>query len=542
MDESAAHTQVEWQPWGAAAFDEAVAAEKPVLLSLVASWSRRCREMDEGAFSTPTTAATLNEEFVPVRADADRHPRVRERYNVGGFPSTVFCTPAGEVIAGATYLEAGSLRGVLDRVRETFEEKGRAAGRVPRALRDTQLPAGAVSAEIERLVAGQLCDQYDERFGGWGTNEKFPLPRTVEFALKRERDRALRTLEAVGRHLADDYDGGFYRFAHGRDWSDPQREKRLETNAGLLRAFANAYLYTGRDEYADAAADALGYLTATLWTGEAFGGSQRPGEYFARAPSVRPADDEPGIDPTPYAATNARAADALLTYAAYTDDETARRYAERTLAFLVDTLVADDGEVTHYDDPDAPAGLLADHAALARAFARGAQVADPDYARTATLVADHAIEHLADGAFRDGPAVDVGFLDRPLYPIDDNAVAAHALCDLAELTGETAYRRAARDAIRAFAGAADRMGVQVADYAAAAARVVDRPLAIRIGTPPGSDLHRAALRIADHEKVVVPDASDVEEGAAVVRRSDVLLGPARDPKSLVSLVAEDAGV
>jgi len=539
MDESAERTKVEWRPWGADAF-AAADADKPVLLSLVASWSARCREMDRGAFSEPRNAANVNEEFVAVRADADRHPRVRERYNMGGFPSTVFLTPSGDLIAGATYLDASNFRGVLDRVRETWEEKGEDAGRVPRALRGQEPPAGAVTEEIEQLIAGQLGEQYDERFGGWGTNEKFPLARTVEFALKRERQQALRTLEAVARNLADDYDGGFYRFAHARDWSDPQREKLLETNAGLVRAFANAYLYTGRETYEGPASNAVDYLTATLWTGEAFGGSQHPGDYFERPPSERASDEEPPIDATAYAEKNARAADALLTYSAYTDDETARRYAERTLDYLAESLVADDGEVARYDDPDAPRGLLTDHAAVARAFATAAQVADPDRLGVARSVADHAIAALQDGAFRDGPAEPVGLLDKPLHPIDDNATMAHALVDLAELTGDDAYRDAARDAVGAFADAADRMGVQVADYAAAASRVVARPLTVRVGDGVGSDLHRAALRVADHEKVVVPDAEGVADGVAFVRVGGESHGPARDPEELAALVAENA--
>jgi hypothetical protein len=51
------------------------------------------------------------------------------------------------------------------------------------------------------------------------------------------------------------------------------------------------------------------------------------------------------------------------------------------------------------------------------------------------------------------------------------------------------------------------MGVDVAGYAGAAARLVARPLTVEVADAPGSDLHRAALRVADHEKVVVPDAS-----------------------------------
>jgi hypothetical protein len=59
---------------------------------------------------------------------------------------------------------------------------------------------------------------------------------------------------------------------------------------------------------------------------------------------------------------------------------------------------------------------------------------------------------------------------------------------------------------------------------------------VAVGDAVGSDLHRAALRIADHEKVVVPEATDAPEGTAVVRGSDAT--PAETPSELMDVVAE----
>ncbi|MFC3477373.1 DUF255 domain-containing protein [Halobacterium litoreum] len=528
MSESADGTRVEWREWGDAAFAEAAERDVPVLVSLVASWSDWCRQMDERTFAEPRIAANVNDDFVPVRVDADERPRVRERYNMGGFPSTVFVTPEGEHIAGATFLEPEGFRQVLQRVRETWNEKGAEAGRVPRSLQGGEPPAAPVSGEVERLLAGQLSDQFDAEHGGWGTSEKFPLPATVEFALKREREQALRTLDAIRRNLAAE-DGGVYRFAHERNWSDPQRETVLSENASVLRALANAYLHSGEDDYRTAAEDVVDYATGTLWTGEAFAASERPGEGDAA---------DPGVDETAYADVNALAADALLTLAAYTDDERARRYAERTLDYLADVLV-DDGEVRHFAGEDAPVGLLADRAQVVRAFATAAQVLGGDYLDTARTVADAAIDDLQDatGAFRDGPESGAGLLDQPLRPIDDAAVLADALVDLHHLTGEARYLDSARNAVGAFAGAADRMGVQVAAYGTAAARVAGDPLVIAVADEAGSDLHRAALRMADHEKVVVPNA-DGDAGTAWVETPDGATDTVSEPAALADLVAD----
>ncbi|MFB6068527.1 MAG: DUF255 domain-containing protein [Halobacterium sp.] len=537
MSESADGTRVEWREWGQAAFDEAAERGVPVLVATRASWSDWCRQMDERTYAEPRIAANVNDDFVPVRVDADRRPRVRERYNMGGFPSTVFVTPSGDHIAGATFLEPEGFRQVLERVRETWDEKGEDAGRVPRALRGGEPPAAPVSEDVERLLAGQLGDQFDDEHGGWGESEKFPLPATVEFALKREREQALRTLDAVRRNLADDVDGGFFRFAHERNWSDPQREKVLAENASLLRAFANAYLHTGDDDYRAPAEEVIDYATGTLWTGEAFGGSQAAGEYFDAAAGERASRAEPGVDETAYADVNALAADALATFAAYTDEDRARRYAERTLDYLAEELM-DGGAVRHYADADAPSGLLADRAQVVRAFATAAQVFGGDYLETARAVADAAIDDLQDatGAFRDGPASGAGLLDEPLRPIDDTAVMADALVDVHHLTGEDRYLDAARDAVGAFAGAADRMGVQVAAYGTAASRVVTGPLVVAVADDAGSDLHRASLRLADHEKVVVPDA-DGDDGTAWLRTPDGRSDAVESPAALADLVA-----
>jgi len=535
MDESAHETLVEWREWGTDAFEAAAEQGSPVLLSLSAPWCVACHEMDRTTYSEPTVAAHLSDGFVPVRVDADRHPRVRERYNMGGFPSTVFATPEGEIMTGATSLGVDGVRQVLDGVRRSWDAKGTEAGRVPRAVRDGTPPGGDL-ADVEPAMVDQVRAAFDGEFGGWGTDAKFPLPNAVAFALGRETDRATRTLEAAHAHLYDTYDGGFYRYAEGRDWSRLHREKLLDEQAALVRAFADGYLHTGKETYRDAAEGTVGYLTTDLWlSAGAFAGSQAGGDYYTLAASEREDADPPHVDETVFADRNALAADALLRFAAYTDHEAARRHAERALE-TVRSLI-DDGAVTHYRAPDADEseqGLLLDQARTLRGLTTAAQVLGPAYLDDARAVADHALDSLRDGgAFRDGTVGGPGLLDRPLYPLDTNAELAGALVDLAHLTGKTQYREAARDVLAAFAGAADRMSVEVAGYATAAARVHEAPLVVE--TPPvGTDLHRAAWRLADNEKVVVPGDREV---ATAARRGEEL-GTAADPAELEALVAD----
>jgi len=552
MDDSAERTRVEWREWGEEAFDVADRAGKPLLLSLSATWCAHCHEMDRETYDEPRIAANVNDGFVPVRVDVDRHPRVRERYNMGGFPSTVFCAPDGTVLSGAGYLGPDGFRQVLTSVRRAWDGKGADAGTTPRQLREGTPPAGPVGVAVEKQMLGQLVDNFDSVNGGWGDGAKFPLPRTVEFALKREREQATRTLDAIDANLRDDYAGGFYRFAENADWSDTHHEKLLDANAALVRAFANAYLYTGDESYRGAAEAGVDYLTSTLWTGEAFAGSQAAAadpEQYVLEPSERQSREAPSVDETVFADRNALAADALLTLAAYTDDERAARYGERALEFVREEFVDDDGAVTHYvaratgDDGTeverGEAGVLADQARTLGALLRAHQVTGAAVLDEATAVAEWTTDALGDDdAFRDGSDAGAGLLDEPLYPLDGNVEFADALLTLAVVAGDDGYRERGRRALEAFGGAADRFGPRVATYAAAASRYLESPLVVRVGDAAGSDLHRAALRMADHEKVVVPDADDVDPGRVEVARGDDVAGLADSPSALAELVAE----
>jgi len=90
--------------------------------------------------------------------------------------------------------------------------------------------------------------------------------------------------------------------------------------------------------------------------------------------------------------------------------------------------------------------------------------------------------------------------------------------------------------------------VQVAGYGSLVGRLLRGTTVIAVGDEPGSDLHRAAWRVADHEKVVAPNAHaagspaprTVPEGAAVVLAGDAVSDPAETPDELMRRVADTA--
>lgn len=529
MDDDAAATRVDWLPWGPRAFRAAAHLDRPVLLFVRTPWCGPCTEMDETTWADPGVAANVNDAVVPVRVDADRRPRVRERYAAGGFPATTALTPDGSVIAGAGHLDPAGLRRLLARVRERWRAAGADAGRVPDALADPGPPGGSLDGSVERLLAGQLRAQWDDEHGGWGTATKFPLPDTVRFALKREPALAERVLDRVLDRLQAP-DGAVYRYA-AADWTEPSREVLTDTTGGVLAALADAYLHTGADRFLAGARAAADALTGPLWVDGTVAASRTAPDHGAT------------LDRTPLADRTAVAATGLCRLAAYTDDAPAG--AAATLLGTLADMTAD-GLVAHHPGPDAARGLLGDQARLLEARVTAAQVHGREHVGPARAVADATLETLqaATGALRDGPADPSapGLLDRPLYPLDGAAVTADALVTLAELTDTARYRRAAREMLAAFAAAADRVGVQAARYGTAAARTVDRPLTVLVGVEAGAPLHRAALRVADHEKVVVPGA-DVEPGTARLRGAGEADGsePLASPEALLAAVRDRTG-
>jgi len=148
--------------------------------------------------------------------------------------------------------------------------------------------------------------------------------------------------------------------ARNRNWGAARREKLLDENAAIIRAFAHGYRYTGEESYRDAAEQGVEYLTTTLWTGDGFAASQGGDEeYFTLDPTAREDADAPSVDKTVLADRNGVAIDGLLSYVAYTDNERARQYARRARDHVCETLV-DGGEVTHFRAADETGEYSAD--------------------------------------------------------------------------------------------------------------------------------------------------------------------------------------
>src|SRR3972149_11539379 len=122
---------IKWLDWSDETFRRAKAESKPILLDISAVWCHWCHRLDKDTYSVPDIAEYIESRFIPIRVDTDKRPDINPRYNMGGWPTTAFLTPDGEVLAGATYVPPEQMRHILPQVATYYTgNKEEVAGQV----------------------------------------------------------------------------------------------------------------------------------------------------------------------------------------------------------------------------------------------------------------------------------------------------------------------------------------------------------------------------------------------------------------------------
>ena len=240
---------------GRAPFERAARERKPVLLAIGASWCHGCAVMDRTTYSVPEIVSAINERCVPVRVDADRRPDINDRYNLDGWPTTAFLTPSGEVLTGSTYVVPDQMARMLDGGRRRAGSAVRRADGPRRRGRAGPARAPAAATVRARPVGARLADRADPgaaRSGVRRVRRRRQVParlarcawRLRAYEITRdERLEALltRTFDAMAwGGIFDEVDGGFFRYAAGREWTRPHTEKMLEDQAAMVGLLLDA--------------------------------------------------------------------------------------------------------------------------------------------------------------------------------------------------------------------------------------------------------------------------------------------------------------
>jgi uncharacterized protein YyaL (SSP411 family) len=315
---SARHQPVMWHPWGEAAFARAQAEDKPILLDIGAVWCHWCHVMDRESYEDPEIAALINEHFVAVKVDRDERPDVDARYQSavsaisgqGGWPLTAILTPDGRPYFGGTYLPRedrygrpgfGRVLAAMAQVwRERRAEALETAGSVMAAIEQNESFSGRgeISPGLVEKIAGAALSRFDARYGGFGSQPKFPHPAALDLllqvALSRDNEQARVAFETTLEKMAqggvyDQLAGGFHRYSVDERWIVPHFEKMIYDNTELLRNYVHGFQSYVREDFLKTAREIVGWLDTVMTDREGGGfyasqdadvGLDDDGDYF----------------------------------------------------------------------------------------------------------------------------------------------------------------------------------------------------------------------------------------------------------------------
>jgi uncharacterized protein YyaL (SSP411 family) len=444
-----ADNPVDWYAWGDEAFARAKAEDKPILLSVGYSACHWCHVMERESFEDDATARLMNEQFVCVKVDREERPDVDAVYmeavvaltGHGGWPMTVFLTPAGEPFYGGTYYPPEPRHGipsfsqVLTAIADVWRERRETVTTQANAITEELRRGARIVPSNEPLTSGFLTSavsslraQFDPVWGGFGGAPKFPPASVLEFLLRRgEREMTERTLDSMA--LGGMYDvvgGGFHRYSVDRKWLVPHFEKMLYDNALLVSAYLHGWLVLRSDRYRDVAERTVDYMLREL---------RLPDGGFASAQDA----DTNGVegltftwskdDPVPSELLQPFEDGRYVLRGGLDDDTRARLFALRERR---PKPLRDDKVIAAWN------GLAL--AALAEA---GRRLGRPDVLATAVDLGEFVLGPMSadDGrlfrTWRDGRAHTTGFLE-------DYADVANGLYELHVATGEVRWLREAR--------------------------------------------------------------------------------------------------
>ena len=269
---------VHWQPWGADTLARAQAEDKPIMLSIGYAACHWCHVMAHESFEDAAIAGVMNDLFINIKVDREERPDLDAIYQSalhimgeqGGWPLTMFLTPAGEPFWGGTYFPPTPrfgrpgfpeiLKGVAHAYRTQHDKVLENAGALCRAMTELSRPkgSGGLTMEAVDVTAALLLRMIDPIDGGLGGAPKFPQARLYEFLWRASRRTGSEpfakavtlTLDKICQGgIYDHLGGGMARYSTDAEWLVPHFEKMLYDNALLIELLSEVWRVTGSDLY-----------------------------------------------------------------------------------------------------------------------------------------------------------------------------------------------------------------------------------------------------------------------------------------------------
>lgn len=279
---------VDWFSWSTEAFSEAQRRGVPILLSIGYSACHWCHVMAHECFEDIETADLMNRLFVNIKVDREERPDIDALYmdavqamsGRGGWPMTVFMSPAGHPFFGGTYFPKQSFIKLMNAVSDAWHNRrtdienniaalGESLSRTAAITPDNTLP----NIDLVARAGKQLVDSFDQQWGGFGSAPKFPSTMNIDLLLRiyiNEPSETLKTvitttLDAMASGgMYDHIGGGFSRYSVDEKWLVPHFEKMLYDQALLLRVYAHAAIVFQSDNYRQICEEIVEYVIRDL--------------------------------------------------------------------------------------------------------------------------------------------------------------------------------------------------------------------------------------------------------------------------------------
>lgn len=281
---------IHWMEWSNEVLKQAQKENKLIFISVGYYACHWCHVMHRESFSNKDIARLLNKHYIAVKVDRELNPILDKRLidfvsatqGHAGWPLSIFMTPQGDPLIGATYMPKAQFARVLTGLSKEWKKDSKLLSqqakeqneRLRLALQSKERQGKKTKIAISApLLIKQIMANADTFTGGFGQQSKFPSTTQLHALMTLNKDKKDKeidqfihlTLNAMAtKGLHDELAGGFYRYTVDQEWDTPHFEKMLYNNATLAILYADAAQQYHSDNYRQIAIETLQFLTQSM--------------------------------------------------------------------------------------------------------------------------------------------------------------------------------------------------------------------------------------------------------------------------------------
>lgn len=289
-----AHNPVQWHAWNDETLQKARDLDRMLLISIGYSACHWCHVMEHETFENDHLAALMNEHFVCIKVDREERPDVDAVYmnavqllhGSGGWPLNCFALPDGRPFYGGTYFRPEQWEELLKNIVQLYADSRdlllEQADQILNGINKSDIiqPVGdedTFRKEVLEDAMQSFMKNADAVNGGSRGAPKFPMADTLRLLQRwahfskdtRYKNHLLLTLDRMAAGgIYDQLGGGFARYSVDAAWKIPHFEKMLYDNAQLIAVYAEAFRYSGKNEYLTVATETADFVLRELTSPE----------------------------------------------------------------------------------------------------------------------------------------------------------------------------------------------------------------------------------------------------------------------------------